>query len=98
MQINQPTKTVLKVCSYHKHQLQNFYFLILLIGFPQDDIMVYEFYNTKSQTEARCHPALIKSQKFLLNLLSKSDPNSEISLQTLISYYDRLRIRKAGDR
>ncbi|TIC64062.1 DUF1479-domain-containing protein [Wallemia mellicola] len=66
-------------------------------GFPADDVQVFEFYHTVAQTQARCHPALRDTQQFLLDLLHVSDPQSEISLGSLISYYDRLRIRKPGD-
>ncbi|KAI3611953.1 duf1479 domain protein [Moniliophthora roreri] len=52
-------------------------------GFPADNIQVYEFYNTIAQTKARTHPA--------------SNPDSEVSLETPISYFDRLRIRLPGD-
>ncbi|TIA91079.1 hypothetical protein E3P99_01261 [Wallemia hederae] len=66
-------------------------------GFPADDVQVFEFYHSVAQTQARCHPALRKTQEYLLNLLHVSDPQSEISLGTIMSYYDRLRIRKPGD-
>jgi len=54
-------------------------------------------YNSKAQTEARTHPAIVNTQKALLNLWHASDPNTDISLQTPISYFDRLRIRQPGD-
>lgn len=66
-------------------------------GFPADDVQVFEFYHSVAQTQARCHPALRDTQQFLLDLLHVSDSQSEISLGSLISYYDRLRIRKPGD-
>ncbi|TIA91080.1 hypothetical protein E3P99_01260 [Wallemia hederae] len=66
-------------------------------GFPQDDIQVYEFYNSVAQIEARTHPGLIQSQQFMLDLLHASDPHSQISLQTPISYFDRVQLRKPGD-
>ncbi|KAF8161499.1 hypothetical protein B0H34DRAFT_654175 [Crassisporium funariophilum] len=66
-------------------------------GFPADNIQVYEIYNSKAQTLARTHPALINTQRALLSLWHTSDPNTEISLQTPISYFDRLRIRQPGD-
>lgn len=40
---------------------------------------------------------MIETQKFLLSLWHTSDPNTEVSLQTPISYFDRLRIRQPGD-
>ncbi|TIB72434.1 DUF1479-domain-containing protein [Wallemia mellicola] len=66
-------------------------------GFPQNDIQVYEFYNSIAQTEARAHPNLMASQKFLLGLLHSTDSQSEISLQTPISYFDRVQHRKPDD-
>ncbi|TIA86916.1 hypothetical protein E3P99_03540 [Wallemia hederae] len=66
-------------------------------GFPADDVQVFEFYHSVAQTQARCHPALRDTQEFLLDLLHASDPQSEISLGSIMSYYDRLRIRKPGD-
>ncbi|EIM79482.1 uncharacterized protein STEHIDRAFT_126484 [Stereum hirsutum FP-91666 SS1] len=67
-------------------------------GYPADNIQVYEFYNSRSQTAARTHPNAIITHKWLLaTLLHASDPKSKISLETPISYYDRLRIRQPGD-
>ncbi|KAF4562978.1 hypothetical protein EYR40_007304 [Pleurotus pulmonarius] len=66
-------------------------------GFPPNNIQVFEIYNSRSQIQARTHPALLETQKFLLSLWHTSDPSSEISLTTPISYFDRLRIRHPGD-
>ncbi|PPQ78587.1 hypothetical protein CVT25_010563 [Psilocybe cyanescens] len=73
-------------------------------GFPPDNIQVFEIYNSLAQTRARTHPALITTQKFLLSLwhASSSHPQQQqqqqqVSLQTPISYFDRLRIRQPGD-
>ncbi|KAF9479392.1 DUF1479-domain-containing protein [Pholiota conissans] len=66
-------------------------------GFPPDNIQVFEIYNSKAQTEARTHPSIINTQKFLLSLWHKSDPSTEVSLETPMSYFDRLRIRQPGD-
>ncbi|KDR75460.1 hypothetical protein GALMADRAFT_247897 [Galerina marginata CBS 339.88] len=66
-------------------------------GFPLDNIQVFEIYNSKAQTQARTHPSLITTQKFLLSLWHTSDPSTEISLNTPITYFDRLRIRQPGD-
>ncbi|KJA28714.1 hypothetical protein HYPSUDRAFT_33048 [Hypholoma sublateritium FD-334 SS-4] len=66
-------------------------------GFPPDNIQVFEIYNSKAQTQARTHPGIINTQKFLLSLWNKPDPATEVSLQTPISYFDRLRIRQPGD-
>ncbi|KAF9074171.1 hypothetical protein BDP27DRAFT_1214828 [Rhodocollybia butyracea] len=69
----------------------------LVRGFPAEDPQVYEFYNTKSQTLARTHPNILNTQRALLSLWHTSDPSTQISLDTPISYFDRLRIRKPGD-
>ncbi|KAF8627751.1 hypothetical protein AX17_006118 [Amanita inopinata Kibby_2008] len=66
-------------------------------GFPENDIQVYELYNTKSQIAARTHPGAIATQKAMLSLWHKSDPNSLVDLTIPISYFDRLRIRQPGD-
>ncbi|KAF9522626.1 hypothetical protein CPB83DRAFT_94441 [Crepidotus variabilis] len=67
-------------------------------GFPQDNIQVFEIYNSKAQIEARTHPAIVNTQNFLLSKLwHASDPTSEINLSNPISYFDRLRIRQPGD-
>jgi len=54
-------------------------------------------YNSKAQIRARTNAALIETQKFMLSLWHTSDPSTEISLTTPISYFDRLRIRQPGD-
>lgn len=69
----------------------------VLPGFPADNIQVFELYNSQSQIQARTHPALVETQRFLLSLWHTSDPSTEISLNTPISYFDRLRIRQPGD-
>ncbi|KAF8181820.1 hypothetical protein BJ912DRAFT_906656 [Pholiota molesta] len=66
-------------------------------GFPSDNVQVFEIYNSKSQTQARTHPSIVNTQKFLLSLWHKSDPSTEANLATPISYFDRLRIRQPGD-
>lgn len=58
--------------------------------------MFYELYNTKAQIEARTHPAILNTQRALLSLWRASDPETEVSLTTPISYFDRLRIRNPG--
>jgi len=68
-----------------------------VLGFPEDDIQVFEIYNSIAQTRARTHPAVVETQKFLLSLWHTSNPASPISLQTPISYFDRLRMRHPGD-
>lgn len=68
-----------------------------LLGFPADNIQVYELYNSKPQIHARTHPSLLNTQKALLSLWHSSTPAS-VDFTTPISYFDRLRIRTPGDR
>ncbi|KZV65342.1 DUF1479-domain-containing protein [Peniophora sp. CONT] len=67
-------------------------------GCPSDNIQVFEIYNSTAQTRARTHPALINTQRALLELWHVSDPTTQASMRTPISYYDRFRIRIPGDR
>ena len=62
-------------------------------GSPADKIVFYEIYNSKAQLQARTHPALLTTQKYLLSLWHASDPTTPISLRTPVSYFDRFRIR-----
>ncbi|KAF7356273.1 Duf1479 domain protein [Mycena venus] len=64
-------------------------------GFPADNIQVFELYNTQSQIRARTHPNILETQRVLLSLWH--DRSGEVRLDTPISYFDRLRIRFAGD-
>ncbi|KAF9461838.1 hypothetical protein BDZ94DRAFT_1262752 [Collybia nuda] len=66
-------------------------------GFPADNIQVFELYNSLPQLRARTHPSILATQKALLSLWHTSNPASPISLDTPISYFDRLRIRQPGD-
>jgi len=68
-----------------------------LKGFPADNIQVFELYNSKPQIAARTHPAIVDTQRRLLSIWHTSDPHTEISLASPISYFDRLRIRQPGD-
>ncbi|KAF8331466.1 DUF1479-domain-containing protein [Cantharellus anzutake] len=65
-------------------------------GFPKDDPQVWEFYHSRPQVSARTHPAILKTQAFLLTQW-RADADAEISLGNPISYFDRLRIRFPGD-
>ncbi|KAL9712131.1 hypothetical protein Ac2012v2_005208 [Leucoagaricus gongylophorus] len=65
-------------------------------GFPEDNIQVFEIYNSIGQTLARTHPRILDTQKFLLSLWHTSSPD-QVRLDVPISYYDRLRIRQPGD-
>ncbi|GAA5864123.1 hypothetical protein JCM8547_005143 [Rhodosporidiobolus lusitaniae] len=65
-------------------------------GFPAENTVVWELYNSKSQTRARTHPGILNTQRFLLSFFGTSDPTTPISVQP-ISYHDRLRIRPPGD-
>src|ERR1700683_382245 len=67
------------------------------LGFPPENIQVYEIYNSKAQISARTHPAIIETQRFLLSIWHSSSPTVNVALPTPISYFDRLRIRTPGD-
>jgi len=67
-------------------------------GFPEDNIQVFEIYNSGPHTRARTHPAILQTQSALLRLWHCSAPEAKLSLRTPISYYDRFRIRQPGDR
>ncbi|KAG6816962.1 hypothetical protein H0H87_001276 [Tephrocybe sp. NHM501043] len=66
-------------------------------GYPADKIQIYEMYNAIGQVAGRINPAIIETQRFLLSLWHASWPNTQISLHTPVSYFDRVRIRQAGD-
>ncbi|KAF7365656.1 Duf1479 domain protein [Mycena venus] len=66
-------------------------------GFPADNIQVFELYNTRSQIRARTHPSILETQRVLLSLWHDHSGAGEARLDTPISYFDRLRIRFAGD-
>jgi hypothetical protein len=66
-------------------------------GFPESNIQIIEVYNSAAQTRARTHPALLQTQRAILQLWHSSDPEACLSLRTPVSYFDRLRIRQPGD-
>lgn len=66
-------------------------------AFPADKPAVYELYWSPSQVEARAHPNLLRTHKFLLNQWYSKDKNALISAKHPVSYADRLRIRMPGD-
>ncbi|KAL5338999.1 hypothetical protein BJX70DRAFT_398196 [Aspergillus crustosus] len=66
-------------------------------AFPPDSPAVFELYWTPSQTEARAHPNVLNTQRFLQRLWHSSDPDTRISTRNPLSYADRLRIRQPGD-
>ncbi|KAL1876656.1 hypothetical protein Plec18167_005063 [Paecilomyces lecythidis] len=66
-------------------------------AFPPDSPAVYELYWTPSQTEARAHPNMLETQRFLQRLWHSSDPNTELSTTHPLTYADRFRIRNPGD-
>lgn len=66
-------------------------------AFPPDSPAVYELYWTPSQVEARAHPNVLATQKFLQSLWHSSDPGTQVSHSYPLSYADRLRIRPPGD-
>jgi len=67
---------------------------VSLLSCPQTK--VWEFYHSKAQVEARTHPAILATQKFLLKLWHASNA-SEVDFNTPLAYFDRLRIRYPGD-
>lgn len=67
-------------------------------GFPDDNIQAFEIYNSGAQTRARTHPAILQTQRAILQLWHCSEPRAKLSLGNSISYFDRFRIRQPGDR
>ncbi|XRM38417.1 hypothetical protein ABZX51_001836 [Aspergillus tubingensis] len=66
-------------------------------AFPPDSPAVYELYWTPSQAEARAHPSMLSTQRFLQRLWHSSNPDTPISTRNPLTYADRLRIRQPGD-
>ena len=66
-------------------------------AFPADKPAVYELYWSPSQVEARAHPNLLRTHKFLLSQWHSKDKDALISTKHPVSYADRLRIRMPGD-
>lgn len=66
-------------------------------GFPADKPAVYELYWSPSQTLARGHPNLLKTQGFLMSHWHSADRSAMISTTHPVSYADRLRMRQPGD-
>lgn len=66
-------------------------------AFPPDSPAVFELYWSPSQTAARAHPNMLRTQSFLTTLWHSSDPTSEISTTYPLTYADRIRIRQPGD-
>ncbi|KAK1834047.1 hypothetical protein QBC39DRAFT_389689 [Podospora conica] len=67
-------------------------------GFPPENPQVIELYWSIPQLRARTHPSLLETQRALMtSLWHSSNPNTPVSLQTPLSYADRLRIRQPGD-
>lgn len=72
-------------------------------GFPEKDPMVYELYWSKPQLEARGHPSLLRTSRSILALFHAPGQKEgkmieAASLQNVVSYCDRLRIRRGGDK
>lgn len=61
-------------------------------AFPPDSPAVFELYWTPSQAEARAHPNMLETQRFLQRLWHSSDPATRISTRYPLTYADRLRI------
>ena len=66
-------------------------------GFPEGNIQAFEIYNSGAQIRARTHPAILQTQRAILQLWHCSEPAAKLSLGNPISYFDRFRIRQPGD-
>ncbi|CAG7942435.1 unnamed protein product [Penicillium salamii] len=66
-------------------------------AFPPNDPQVFELYWSKAQMQARFHPNMLETQRFLMSFWHSSDPNALVSPRHPLSYADRLRIRQPGD-
>ncbi|KAI9508212.1 hypothetical protein F5148DRAFT_1275852 [Russula earlei] len=67
-------------------------------GFPEGNLQVFEIYNSGAQIRARTHPAILQTQRAILQLWHCTESEAKLSLVTPISYFDRLRMRQPGDR
>ena len=72
-------------------------------GYPESDPMVFELYWSKAQLEARGHPSLLRASRSILALFHAPGQKDgkmveAASLKNVVSYCDRLRIRKGGDK
>jgi uncharacterized protein DUF1479 len=83
-----PAQEMHEWCTYH----------LSATGFPEGNIQAFEIYNSIAQTRARTHPAILQTQRAILQLWHCSEPEAKLSLGTPISYFDRFRIRQPGDR
>ena len=66
-------------------------------AFPADKPAVFELYWSASQVQARAHPNLIQTQKFLMSQWHSNRDKALISAQHPVAYADRVRIRQPGD-
>lgn len=66
-------------------------------AFPTDNPQVYELYWSRTQLQARAHPQLLQTHRFLMSFWHSADPSAAISTQHPTSYADRLRMRQPGD-
>lgn len=67
-------------------------------AFPPDNPQVYELYWSPSQMAARMHPSVLRAQRFLLEHWHSKDADAPVSLSHPVSYADRLRMRRPGDK
>jgi len=67
-------------------------------GFPKEHPQVYELYWSPPQVKARADPRLRMVQQRLLSAWNLGRDQLPASLRHTISYADRLRLRKPGDR
>ncbi|KUL88691.1 hypothetical protein ZTR_05216 [Talaromyces verruculosus] len=66
-------------------------------GFPANDIQVYEIYWSKAQLETRAHANMLMAQ-VALNRVWSAKPEDAVDLEVPLTYSDRVRMRKPGDR
>jgi len=73
-----------------------------LVGFPKNNPMVWEVYWSKAQLKMRAHAQMLATQTALNRLWHCSSTGSDgtpaVDVLRPLTYCDRLRIRKAGDK
>lgn len=66
-------------------------------AFPPTNPQVYELYWSRAQMQARLHPNMIATHRFLMSHWHSADPAAAVSVDHPLSYADRLRMRQPGD-
>lgn len=85
-----------------KKDIQDYATLNNAKGFPENNPQVYEIYWSKAQTAARTHANLLHASRAFLSLFHTEDATPHdvdrvASLDNVLNYCDRLRIRQPGD-